>query len=63
MLGEFFPQHVHDGIVLEAFERRDRRAVGGDGEVMHDRAGAPSISTVHAPQTPCSQPICVAVRN
>jgi hypothetical protein len=30
--------------------------------VRHDRAGAPSISTVHAPQTPCSQPICVAVR-
>ena len=31
-------------------------------KVMHDRAGAPSISTVHAPQTPCSQPMCVAVR-
>ena len=30
--------------------------------VRHARAGTPSMSTVHAPQTPCSQPMCVAVR-
>ena len=30
-------------------------------KVMQERAGAPSISTVHAPHTPCSQPIWVAV--
>ena len=28
-------------------------------KVMQDRAGAPSISTVQAPHTPCSQPTCV----
>ena len=27
--------------------------------VRHDRAGRPSSSTVHAPQTPCSQPTWV----
>ena len=28
----------------------------------HERTAAPSISTVHAPHTPCSQPRCVPVR-
>ena len=28
---------------------------------MHERAGSPSISTVQAPHTPCSQPKCVPV--
>ena len=27
--------------------------------VRHERAGLPSSSTVHAPQTPCSQPTWV----
>ena len=27
---------------------------------MQERAVSPSISTVQAPQTPCSQPMCVA---
>ena len=29
--------------------------------VMQERAGTPSISTVQAPHTPCSQPRCVPV--
>ena len=29
---------------------------------MQERAGCPSMSNVHAPQTPCSQRRCVAVR-
>src|SRR6201999_2705990 len=32
-------------------------------KVMHDRAGTPSSNTVHAPQTPCSQPKWVPVRS
>ena len=28
---------------------------------MHERAISPSISTVQAPQMPCSQPMCVPV--
>jgi len=31
-------------------------------KVMQERAGAPSISTVQAPHTPCSHPRCVPVR-
>ena len=31
--------------------------------VMQERAGKPSISTVQAPHTPCSQPMCVPVKN
>src|ERR1700760_211572 len=30
--------------------------------IRHERTGAPSTSTVQAPQTPCSQPTCVPVR-
>ena len=30
--------------------------------IKQDRTGAPSTSTVQAPQTPCSQPICVPVK-
>ena len=30
--------------------------------IRHDRIGRPSTSTVHAPQTPCSQPTWVPVR-
>ena len=29
--------------------------------IRHERTGSPSTSTVHAPQTPCSQPTCVPV--
>ena len=31
--------------------------------VMQERAGSPSMSTVQAPQMPCSQPRCVPVRS
>ena len=30
--------------------------------IRHERTGRPSTSTVHAPQTPCSQPTWVPVR-
>jgi hypothetical protein len=29
--------------------------------MRHERIGSPSICTVHAPHTPCSQPTCVPV--
>src|SRR5262249_47499237 len=31
-------------------------------KIRQERAGLPSTHTVQAPQTPCSQPICVPVR-
>ncbi len=39
------------------FRRRQRPTAS----VMQARAGSPSINMVQAPQTPCSQPRCVAV--
>ena len=30
--------------------------------IRHERTGSPSTRTVHAPQTPCSQPTCVPVK-
>ena len=57
LAGEGLAQGGHDGIVAEALDGADHRAVAAAG--MGDaRAGAPSISTVQAPHTPCSQPRC-----
>ena len=36
-------------------------AVAWTASIRHARTGSPSSRTVHAPQTPCSQPTCVPV--
>src|SRR6516165_11269258 len=38
------------------------RSSQATASIKHDRAGSPSIKTVQAPQTPCSQPRWVPVR-
>ena len=49
-------------VVGEALDRGDPGAVGLDGEHRAALDGAPSTSTVQAPQLPVSQPMWVPVR-
>ena len=60
ILGEGFAQQRHHRIVFEPSSVVISAPFAAAAKVMQDRAGAPSISTVQAPHTPCSQPICVA---
>ena len=46
----------------EALDRADARPSAWTASIRHERTGSPSSCTVHAPQTPCSQPTFVPVR-
>ena len=60
------PGVPHHGEAVDAcmtFSIGMRAPSQAEAKVMQERAGDPSIRMVQAPQTPCSHPMCVAVRN
>src|SRR5262249_31478259 len=61
MLDECALHRVQLVAVGEAFDRADALALGLDREHQAGLTASSSRITVHAPQMPCSQPICVPV--
>ena len=55
-------QRVRLVVLRQSFDGRIALPCACTANIRQARTGSPSSSTVQAPQTPCSQPICVPVR-